>query len=120
MSTPGAEIVMWLPMLEPLNRSSLASVADTAITFGSAAGYCGGEFGPKLPEAATSTTPLLCAARRWRDRPGSDGPAKLMLMTRAFCSAAYSRPLRIAMLVASAEEPTALNALMARIRAAGA
>ena len=92
-------------MLEARNILSSASVADTAITFGSAAGYCGGDFGPKLPDAAISTAPLALAAASWRARPGSAGPAKLMLMMRACCSEAYSTLLRIAMVVASATGP---------------
>ena len=63
-------------------------VAETAITFGSAAGNCGGDFGPRLPEAATSTAPRAWAASSARARPGSAGPVKLMLMTRAFRLAA--------------------------------
>ena len=84
---------------------SSASVADTAITFGSAAGYCGGDFGPKLPAAATSTTPSALAAASWRASPGSAGPAKLMLMTRAPWPVACSMPLMMAKVVASALLP---------------
>src|SRR5262245_26046855 len=103
MSTPGAATATCDPMFDALNIWSLASVADTAITLGSAAGYCGPDFGPKLPAAATSTAPLALAAARCRPSPGSVGPAKLMLMTRAFWSVAYLRPLMIAMVVASPE-----------------
>src|SRR4051812_27286090 len=101
MSTPGAVTATCGPMLEALKIWSLASVADTAITLGSAAGYCGPDLGPKLPAAAISTAPLALAAARCRPRPGSVGPAKLMLITSAFWSVAYFRPLMIAMVVAS-------------------
>src|SRR5882757_6818180 len=113
MSTPGAATAMCGPMLEARNILSSASVADTAITFGSAAGYCGGDFGPKLPDAAISTAGLLglaLAAASSRERFGSYGPAKLMLMMRACCSDAYWTLFRIAMVVASALAPEAPNA----------
>src|ERR1051325_5409325 len=105
MSTPGAATAICGPMLEAPNILSSMSVADTAITFGSAAGYCGGDFGPKLPEAAISTAPLALAAASSRDRFGSAGPAKLMLMMRACRSEAYWMLLRIAMVVASGLAP---------------
>src|SRR5258706_15674847 len=119
MSTPGAVTAMCGPMFEALKIWSLVSVADTAITFGSAAGYCGGDFGPKLPAAATSTAPLALAAARCRPRPGSVGPAKLILMTRAFWSVAYLRPLTIPIVGASLLAPDTPKARNARIRAAG-
>src|ERR1700712_1462760 len=120
MSTPGADTAICGPILDAENILSSASVADTAMTFGSAAGYCGGDFGPRLPAAAIRTAPRAFAAASSRDNPGSNGPAQLMLMMRACCTEAYSTLLRIAMVVASALEPDAPNARTARIRAAGA
>src|SRR5258706_13922040 len=119
MSTPGAVTAMCGPMFEALKIWSLVSVADTAITFGSAAGYCGGDFGPKLPAAATSTAPLALAAAGCRPRPGSVGPAKLMLMTRAFWSVAYFRPLRFAVGGASPPELELPERRSARTRREG-
>src|SRR6266436_7321140 len=95
MSTPGADTEMYLPRLAPVNSLSLASVAVTAITLGSAPGNSGGDFGPALPAAAISTMPLSCAALRVRSREGSRGPAKLILITRTPLLDAHSRPLRM-------------------------
>ena len=47
-----------------------------------------GDFGPALPEAATITIPLAAAAPIPRSINGSFGPAKLILMICAPCSAA--------------------------------
>jgi hypothetical protein len=49
---------MYFPRLAPLNNLSSTSVAVTAITYGSAPGNSGGDFGPALPAAATRTMPL--------------------------------------------------------------
>ena len=72
------------------------------MTLGSAAGKSGGELGPALPAAATSTIPLPLAFAKASRRRGSEGPAKLILITRAPCAAAQSRPLRNLYVVPSA------------------
>src|SRR5207237_70687 len=82
MSTPGAAMATWRPRLAPENSLSSMSVAVTAITFGSAAGNSGGDFGPALPAAAIRTMPLSCATLNARSSVGSRGPAKLMLTMR--------------------------------------
>src|SRR5258706_1588217 len=83
MSTPGAATAICGPILEARNILSSTSVADTAITFGSAAGYCGGDFGPKLPEAAIVTMPLPLAAAIWRGKAGAGGARCVMFSGRA-------------------------------------
>ena len=88
MSTPGAAIAMWPPRFEAVNNLSWASVALTAITLALAAGYNGGDFAPALPDAATIRMPLAAVAAMPRSIKGSFGPAKLILMICAPCSAA--------------------------------
>src|SRR5580704_13824304 len=102
MSTPGAATAIYLPRLAPENILSLASVAVTAMTLGSAPGNSGGDFGPALPAAAISTMPLSCAFLSARSIEGSRGPAKLILMMRTPLVAAQSRPLRMLNVVESA------------------
>ncbi|MBA7630858.1 hypothetical protein ES703_38383 [subsurface metagenome] len=88
MSVPGAASAIWTPRFEAVNRRSWASVPLTAITFGLAAGNRGGDFGPALPAAATSTTSRAAVAAMPRSMSMSFGPAKLMLMICAPCSTA--------------------------------
>src|SRR5258707_60353 len=86
------------------------------MTLGSAAGHSGGDFGPALPDAATRTTPFCFAAASARPSAGSEGPAKLILMTRAPCAVAQS----IDEMMLIVEPCVALKAQAARMRTAGA
>src|SRR5258707_15378768 len=86
------------------------------MTFGSAAGHSGDDFGPALPAAATRTAPFCRAAARMRPSAGSEGPVKLILMTRAPCPDAQSIDARMLMV----EPWVALKARAARMCTAGA
>src|SRR4051794_27120113 len=115
MSTPGAVTATCLPRLDALKILSSASVADTAITFGSDAGNSGGDFGPALPAAAISTTPFLAAPAKARPIAGSFGPAKLILMILAPRDTDHSRLFRMAKVLPSALLPVTAKARTARI-----
>src|SRR5438094_4624294 len=102
MSTPGAATEIYFPRLAPVNSLSSTSVAVTAITYGSAPGNSGGDFGPALPPAAIRTMPLSYAALSARSSEGSLGPAKLILMMRAPSCTDQLTPLRMLNVVLSA------------------
>src|SRR5262252_8829328 len=120
MSTPGAATEMYFPRLAPVNNLSLTSVAVTAITYGSAPGNSGGDFGPALPAAAIRTMPLSYAALSARSSEGSLGPAKLILMMRAPSCTDQLMPLRMLNVVLSAVAAVVEKACTASSRAAGA
>src|SRR5262249_49367216 len=101
MSTPGAAIEIYFPRLAPVKSLSSTSVAVTAITYGSAPGNSGGDFGPALPAAAIRTMPLSYADLSARPSEGSRGPAKLMLMMRAPSCTDQLMPLRMLNVVLS-------------------
>src|SRR5258707_14280719 len=113
MSTPGAATEMYFPRLAPVNTLSSTSVAVTAITYGSAPGNSGGDFGPALPAAAIRTMPLSYAALSARASEGSLGPEKLMLMMRTPSCTDQLMPLRLFKLVLSAGAPVPGEALPA-------
>src|SRR5258708_31697697 len=97
------------------NRWSSASVAVTAMTLGSAAGKSGGDFGPALPAAAIRMAPFCRALAIARAIRGSDGPAKLILTTRAPLDVAQSNPLTMLNVVPSAPLGATPTARTARI-----
>src|SRR5258708_33020470 len=64
MSTPGAEMSTYGPVLENGATWSFSSVAPTVKTCGQAAGYVAGlPASPKFPDAATTRQPLRTAVR---------------------------------------------------------
>ena len=96
------------------------SVADTAITFGSAPGNSSGDFGPALPAAAIRMTPRSFRPLIACSRIGSRGPAKLILMICAPSFTAHSSPLTMFMLVPCAPPVFTPKARTASMRAPGA